>query len=1146
MLADFLAQTGWRVVVTYVDVTKLVSEVIWSGKNAPLTYDGWMADSSSVVDIIAQTDLLAPIERFLLEDATMDWPDVTQYVREISSTYAGRVMGVPTSSIPVVTYYRKDVLAKAGLDPPVTWDDLLVAAERLNGTDFNGDGEGDYALCFQLNVECSSAQFMPAAVLATMTQTAGPRTGFLFDPQTMQSFVGSAAMEATLEVIQGLVRYSAVGSTCDQLEPHMMNGTCAVLIAATTLFKLVQTLSPYKGVIGVARPPGSTHVLDRQTSRMEECTSELCPYAELQHMYNGHTMLVNHAPYWGASGFSGYINAIQDPVYQEATYAFYSFISEPKYSKQRVITQLLTGPFRTSHLDTSAASLREWESVGFDPSAVKELLFTIQSDMEHLNFVLKLRIRGGQDFLAVLAPAVGNITRGMAPAAVASNLAAVYDVILAESGPIDVVRASLWAGLGIEPPMPPPPLPSPPGAASDNSSSSRSNLSVILGVTISVIAVLLLLLAVYFLVMRHSKRSLFGRPWMPSANEETTLCVTDIMDSTALWETLDASGMSRAIATHHAIVRKALARFHGYEQATEGDSFLLAFHTPSDALGFAMQLQAGLLSADWEPELLAQLSCAPVAMTLSDALVDAGGGDDRFHLRAAANLLLGHSEDISVRWRRANSSVGFHGSYGSALHSSAAAPGPSYASHISSLMTGMLSPVAPTLLGTMGTAGVGGMTAVAALLAAGEISGGASYSANAVHEGVGKVVTTPPPHEAAPVVRGTAAYTMADFMRQAYTRTPHKDQTAMVVFKGLRVRVGMHSGAIKTDVEWNSTAGRRFFTGAPLALAKAVGDAGAGGMVLLTHDAFERLRPHRALNDVLMLCMGDHRFKNDSLAPVCLYQAIARPLVPRLAVFESLRDLETLQAGGYLVELTSSGLCLAAFREPASAVAWGMCLIEVMKHAAWDEELLAHELCEEVLVPTPGACGPFPERGTVPAERVLFRGPRLKVGIDEGPVQADVSPVTGRMTYRGRVMNRAARICGKVSCGMQWCSVAAWEHASRKVLEQLPSLGIVGTELGAFTLKGITGDVQLVQCALGGGSTLLATVHSVARVSMAHALGARAVADGVGEFSVEQSPAQSPAKAQGLPPWRRSMADNRDNCAWYWAAENLEIYPERL
>ncbi len=32
--------------------------------------------------------------------------------------------------------------------------------------------------------------------------------------------------------------------------------------------------------------------------------------------------------------------------------------------------------------------------------------------------------------------------------------------------------------------------------------------------------------------------------------------------------------------------------------------------------------------------------------------------------------------------------------------------------------------------------------------------------------------------------------------------------------------------------------------------------------------------------------------------------------------------------------------------------------------------------------------------------QVLFRGPRLKAGIDVGPAHATVSPVTGRMTYR--------------------------------------------------------------------------------------------------------------------------------------------------
>ncbi len=32
--------------------------------------------------------------------------------------------------------------------------------------------------------------------------------------------------------------------------------------------------------------------------------------------------------------------------------------------------------------------------------------------------------------------------------------------------------------------------------------------------------------------------------------------------------------------------------------------------------------------------------------------------------------------------------------------------------------------------------------------------------------------------------------------------------------------------------------------------------------------------------------------------------------------------------------------------------------------------------------------------------QVLFRGPRLKAGVDLGHVHATVNPVTGRMTYR--------------------------------------------------------------------------------------------------------------------------------------------------
>jgi hypothetical protein len=54
-------------------------------------------------------------------------------------------------------------------------------------------------------------------------------------------------------------------------------------------------------------------------------------------------------------------------------------------------------------------------------------------------------------------------------------------------------------------------------------------------------------------------------------------------------------------------------------------------------------------------------------------------------------------------------------------------------------------------------------------------------------------------------------------------------------------------------------------------------------------------------------------------------------------VYEAVSKQLLHDAGGYLVEMTSSGLCLAAFCNPLDAVAWGASLIEVMKHHQWDE-----------------------------------------------------------------------------------------------------------------------------------------------------------------------------------------------------------------
>lgn len=62
--------------------------------------------------------------------------------------------------------------------------------------------------------------------------------------------------------------------------------------------------------------------------------------------------------------------------------------------------------------------------------------------------------------------------------------------------------------------------------------------------------------------------------------------------------------MDMSLHVHHECVRAALTHHAGYEAATEGDSFLLAFHTARSAALFAVEVQGSLLHAPWPVELL--------------------------------------------------------------------------------------------------------------------------------------------------------------------------------------------------------------------------------------------------------------------------------------------------------------------------------------------------------------------------------------------------------------------------------------------------------------------------------------------------------------------------------------------------------------
>ncbi|KAG2494401.1 hypothetical protein HYH03_007453 [Edaphochlamys debaryana] len=162
---------------------------------------------------------------------------------------------------------------------------------------------------------------------------------------------------------------------------------------------------------------------------------------------------------------------------------------------------------------------------------------------------------------------------------------------------------------GTDPSLNPSPSASPEPATTDTdtASSDRSTAATV-GIAVGVSVGAALLLALLGLAYYRRKRTpaKMKRVQPPGAGPMTTLVMTDVQNSTLLWEVLSQDIMDHCVHLHHMIMREAIAANRGYEVCTEGDAFAVAFYGPDDALGFATQVQEGLLKADWPHELLEQ------------------------------------------------------------------------------------------------------------------------------------------------------------------------------------------------------------------------------------------------------------------------------------------------------------------------------------------------------------------------------------------------------------------------------------------------------------------------------------------------------------------------------------------------------------
>jgi multiple sugar transport system substrate-binding protein len=385
---EFRARTGVDVRVHGVAFRDLHPTMLDDLRSQSQRYQAYVFVSQWLTDFAAP-GFLEALDARIAADAELAWDDIAPFFRDFGATYDGRTYAIPLDGDFHLVFYRTDLLAAAGLEPPRTWDDYLTVARTLHGRDFDGDDVPDFGSCIarQPGVQ---AHYTMWSIAGPYLQSQGTRQGAFFDPETMAPLVDNAAFARALEIYHATSQYGPPNER--QLDHASMrelyvSGRCALTVDWGDVGTLaISPQSRVQDLVGAVILPGAREVLDRATGKLVTCTKLICPYA-----VGG----VNHAPHAATGGWSGAIAAAAPAQAREAAFAFLSYVSQPAQSS-RDVTIGATGfnPYRSSHFRDRAP----WIAAGMSDAAAARYLSAIGLSLTNPNMVLDLRIQNSRGY----------------------------------------------------------------------------------------------------------------------------------------------------------------------------------------------------------------------------------------------------------------------------------------------------------------------------------------------------------------------------------------------------------------------------------------------------------------------------------------------------------------------------------------------------------------------------------------------------------------------------------------------------------------------------------------------------------------------------------------------------------------------------
>jgi len=390
---EFEKLTGAKVNVIAVPFSDLYQKVLTDWASGTNSVDAAVFAPQWMVDYIAGgylEDLTPRVDA----DPAIEQADVGAFFRDFSEKYDGKIYMITLDGDFHMMYYRSDVLEAAGLEVPTTWDEYLAVAKAVNGQDMNGDGTPDFGSCIAKKRNAQSYWFV-TDVVGSMTQSKGTSQGAFFNTADMTPLVDNEAFRKALAFLSESTQYGPpdeLNLDVSDTRPLFASGRCALNLdwGDVGTISIDPNQSKVMGKWGAAIMPGATEVLDWDSGKLVACDADTCPYA-----IDG----VNHAPFAAFGGWGGGINAAADSRVKDATYAFFSYMTQPAQSNADV-TVGGTGfnPYRMSQLGYSDL----WKNAGMTEDEAKVYLGAINESMSSPNMILDLRIPQNQKYQQVV------------------------------------------------------------------------------------------------------------------------------------------------------------------------------------------------------------------------------------------------------------------------------------------------------------------------------------------------------------------------------------------------------------------------------------------------------------------------------------------------------------------------------------------------------------------------------------------------------------------------------------------------------------------------------------------------------------------------------------------------------------------------